>query len=63
MRHVKIYENLLVTKIIGYNWDKVSTWVKAYSMLSMLNLIFFIFRLYFWVIPFQTLQCLVYGLK
>ena len=46
--NLRIFENLLIQKIIDYNWDSVMNWIRFYSLLALLNLVLFIF-------------CLIYG--
>ena len=46
--NLKIFENLLIQKIIEFNWTSLMNWIRFYSLLALLNLIFFVF-------------CIVYG--
>ena len=57
----RIFENLLIQKIIDYNWDSVMNWICFYSLIALLNLIFFIFCITYgrtnpiYLVPFALL--------
>ena len=54
--NLRLFENIIIQKIIDYNWEKVRMWVSIYSIFSMLNFIIFILTI---VYGRTNLTCLI----